>query len=112
MGPEHPFGRKNDKYKRSQVQRSLLCAKNRQKAWLEELREQSESRQELDHAGCPGLGKRLHVSLRATGTHGGLREGEYVLYSPSKVITWKRKCVGEEVVAGDQSEVAPGPGER
>lgn len=43
---------------------------------------------------------------------GGLNEGEYVLCPPSKGITWRRACVGEEKVAGDQLEVAPGPGER
>lgn len=43
---------------------------------------------------------------------GGLHEDEHVLCPPSKGITWRRTCVGEEMVAGDQLEVARSPGER
>lgn len=77
------------------------------RSWLEELGEGAESSQELDHVGLARAMVRLCILLCVLG---GYAKGS--LCSALKVITWRRTCVGEETVAGDQLEVVPDPGKR
>lgn len=95
LGPEQPFGRKNGKYGRPEVQRSLLCAKTRKKVMAGQ--SPGESREQAgatSHRAAQATVRACLLLCEPQESTGGLYEGESVLCSTLKVITWRRKCGG------------------